>query len=117
MYPAPLLILLKQGSIRTLGFSLLPALITAILTFEIYGISGKERALTRYLFIFGEIISFVAGELYSLVFLSALLLILAGFGVALIAVGGIIGIRYLIKCKKGCPRSEDTGFLMAHFKI
>jgi len=71
------------------GFFLLPALITAILTFEIYGISGKERALTGYLFIFGEIISFVAGELYSLVFLSAPLLILAGFGAALMAAGGI----------------------------
>ena len=99
------------------GFFLLPALITAILTFEIYGISGKERALTGYLFIFGEIISFVAGELYSLVFLSAPLLILAGFGAALMAAGGIIGIRYLVKCKKGCPRSEDVGFLVAHLKL
>ncbi|ADY01813.1 hypothetical protein VMUT_1609 [Vulcanisaeta moutnovskia 768-28] len=85
------------------GFFLLPALITAIVTFEVFRISGRDRVLIGYLFTTGEIISFIAGELYSMVFISQSLLILAGFGLALMAVGGIMGIRYIIKYGTACP--------------
>ena len=99
------------------GFFLLPAVVTAIIAFEIYGISGKDRKAVGYLFISGEVLSFIAGELYSLVFLSTPLLVLAGTGVALIAAGGIIGLRYMSMCKKECPRSEDASLLMTHVKL
>ncbi|MGC9209036.1 MAG: hypothetical protein ACP5GH_04210 [Nitrososphaeria archaeon] len=99
------------------GFFLLPALITAIVTFEVYGISGIDRKLTGLLFLAGEIISFVSGELYTMVFLSEPLLVIAGFGASLMALGGIVGIRYMIRCKKGCPRAEDAQMLALKLSV
>ncbi|MCL4344630.1 MAG: hypothetical protein JRM84_07160 [Nitrososphaerota archaeon] len=77
------------------AFFLLPSLVTAIMAFEIYGISGRNRTIVGYLFLSGEIIAFVFGELYSLIFLSLPFIVGAAFGLALIMAGVVIGIIYL----------------------
>lgn len=82
------------------AFFLLPSLVTAILAFEIYNISGKTRNVIGYLFLSGEIIAFICGWLYAMAFLSFPFIVGAAFGVALILAGGIIGTAHLYKLNK-----------------
>ncbi len=79
------------------AFFLLPILVTTFLIFEIFGISGITRKRVGYLYISGEIIIFVLGEIYSMVTLNPYVLYGAGFGGVLIAMGALMGARYLNK--------------------
>ncbi|MDE1843714.1 MAG: hypothetical protein KGI10_00130 [Thaumarchaeota archaeon] len=79
------------------AFFLLPILVTTFLIFEMFEISGIKRKRVGYLYISGEIIIFVLGEIYSMVTLNPYVLYGAGFGGALVAVGALMGARALNK--------------------
>ncbi|MDA4111172.1 MAG: hypothetical protein OK439_01430 [Thaumarchaeota archaeon] len=79
------------------GFFLLPALVTAILGFEAFGLSGKLRRNVGSLLLGGITLAFVAGVLYSLVSLNPIALYAAFFGGVLIAVGLLLGANFLRK--------------------
>jgi hypothetical protein len=91
------------------AFFLLPILVTTFLIFEMFGVSGITRKRVGYLYISGEIIIFVLGEIYSMVTLNPFALYGAGFGGVLIAVGALMGARYLNKTglKTPPPRQEQ----------
>ena len=76
---------------------LLPSLVTTVLIFEIFGISGKTRTRVGYLYISGQIITFVSGEIYSMVALNPMVLYAASFGGVLMALGVLTGVKYLSK--------------------
>ena len=88
------------------AFFLLPMLVTTFLVFEMYSISGGTRKKVGYLYIAGQVIIFVFGEVYSLVNLNPLALYGAGFGGALVMAGVLIGAGHLYKSglKLGSPR-------------
>jgi hypothetical protein len=79
------------------GFFLLPALVTAILGFEAFGISSKSRYDMGRLLLGGITLAFVAGVLYSLVTLNPIALYAAFFGGLMIGVGLLIGANFLRK--------------------
>lgn len=79
------------------AFFLLPILVTTFLIFEMFGMSGTTRKRVGYLYISGEIIIFIFGEIYSMITLNPFALYGAGFGGALIAIGALVGARYLNK--------------------
>lgn len=76
---------------------LLPMLVTTFLVFEIFGISGSTRKRIGYLYISGQIIIFVFGEIYSMITLNPLALYGAGFGGALVVAGVLIGASHIGK--------------------
>ncbi|MDG6982239.1 MAG: hypothetical protein JRM74_02165 [Nitrososphaerota archaeon] len=79
------------------AFFLLPALVTTVLVFETFGMQGKVRRWTGYLYLSGMIITFVFGETYAMVTLDPLELYLAAFGGLLMGLGAILGTNYLRK--------------------
>ena len=78
---------------------LLPTLVTTFLVFEIFGMSGISRKRVGYLYISGTIMIFIFGEIYSMIIMNPFALYGAGFGGALIAVGALVGARYLCKTR------------------
>jgi len=78
---------------------LLSILVTTFLVFEIFGMSGISRKRVGYLYISGTSMIFIFGESYSMITLNQFALYGAGFGGVLIAVGALIGARYLYKTR------------------
>jgi hypothetical protein len=85
---------------QDLTFFLLPALVTTILIFEVFGISGKTRRTVGLLYLVGASISFVFGMLYSMVTLDIAYLYVAAFGAVLMGLGALIGAEYVRKSGK-----------------
>ena len=79
------------------AFFLLPALVTSILIFETYGISGKARKTVGSLYLLGAIITFVFGYLYAMVTLNMAFLYIAAAGGLLMGVGALLGAEYVRK--------------------
>jgi hypothetical protein len=77
------------------GFFLLPALVTAVLGLEGFGISGKKRRMVGGVLLIGIIVAFFAGLLYAMVNLSPIALYGATLGGALIGVGVLLGADFL----------------------
>jgi hypothetical protein len=77
------------------AFFLLPALVTGILIFQRFGISGGFRKTVGYLFLSGVVLAFVFGWVYSMVTLDVVALYLAIFGGGLMLLGGLVGAEYL----------------------
>jgi hypothetical protein len=83
------------------AFFLLPALVTGILIFQTFGISGKFRKAVGYLFLSGVVVAFVFGWVYSMVTLDVVSLYLAIFGGGLMLLGGLVGAEYLRRTLSG----------------
>ncbi|MDG6995628.1 MAG: hypothetical protein JRN52_06880 [Nitrososphaerota archaeon] len=79
------------------GFFLLPALVTTVLIFETFGLKGATRKRIGLLYLAGEIITFVFGEVYTMVSSNPYLLGAAVFGGILMGMGVILGINFLRK--------------------
>lgn len=79
------------------AFFLLPALVTTVLVFESFGIRGKARRTTGFLYLAGEVVAFVFGVVYALGTLDPMYLYVAAFGGALMGLGVIFGVNSLRK--------------------
>ncbi len=82
------------------AFFFLPALVTTVIGLGMLGISGSTKKQIGYLFIAGETLAFVFGETYTLLTLDVLSLGLAVFGGILMAIGGLIAVKYLIHIRE-----------------
>ncbi|MGA2627521.1 MAG: hypothetical protein ABSF63_10775 [Candidatus Bathyarchaeia archaeon] len=78
-------------------FYMLPALVTSILIFETYGISGKARKTVGSLYLVGAIVTFVFGYLYAMITLNMNFLYIAAAGGLLMGVGALLGAEYVRK--------------------
>lgn len=99
------------------GFFLLPPLITAALGLNAFGISGKYKRSVGYLFLTGETLAFLFGEVYSMFTLDPVSLYLAIFGGVLIAVGGAVGVRFLTVSPKALGSYSVAGGAQAPHRI
>ena len=81
-------------------FFLLPAIVTSILIFESFGISGKARRTVGLLYLVGSTITFVFGWIYAMVTLDMIFLTVAAFGGLLIGLGALIGAEFVRKSGK-----------------
>jgi hypothetical protein len=81
-------------------FYMLPALVTTILIFDVFGISGKTRRTVGLLYLGGASITFVFGMLYAMVTLDMVFLYVAAFGGLLMGLGALIGAEYVRKSGK-----------------
>lgn len=79
------------------AFFLLPALVTTILIFEVFGISGKIRRKVGLLYLGGATITLLFGMLYAMVTLDMIFLYVAAFGGVLMGLGALIGAEYVRK--------------------
>jgi len=79
------------------AFFLLPALVTAILIFDVFGIAGKTRRSVGLLFLVGSTLTFVFGWIYSMAALDMIFLYVAAFGGLLMGLGALIGAEYVRK--------------------
>jgi len=82
------------------AFFLLPALVTAILIFDVFGIAGKTRRTVGLLFLVGSTITFVFGWIYAMVMLDMVFLGVATLGGVLMGLGALIGAEYVRKSGK-----------------
>ena len=82
------------------AFFLLPALVTAILIFDVFGIAGKTRRTVGLLFLVGSTITFVFGWVYAMVTLDMVFLYVATLGGLLMGLGAFIGAEYVRKSGK-----------------
>ena len=78
-------------------FYMLPALVTSILIFETYGISGKARKTVGSLYLLGASVTFVFGYLYAIITLNMIFLYIAAVGGLLMGVGASVGAEYVRK--------------------
>jgi hypothetical protein len=78
-------------------FFMLPALVTTILIFDVFGISGKTRRTVGLCYLIGSTITFVFGMIYSMVTLNMIYLYVATFGGLLMGLGAFIGAEYVRK--------------------
>lgn len=90
------------------AFFLLPALVTTVLVFENFGMQGKARKWTGYLYLSGMIIAFVFGEVYAMATLDPVELYAAAFGGFLMGLGVILGMNYLRKSYVATPHSTPA---------
>jgi hypothetical protein len=81
-------------------FFLLPALVTSILIFDVFGISGKTRRNVGLLYLVGSSITFVFGMIYAMVTLDMVFLYVATLGGLLMGLGALIGAEYVRKSGK-----------------
>jgi len=81
-------------------FFMLPALVTSILIFDVFGISGKTRRTVGLLYLVGASITFVFGWVYAMVTLDMVFLYISAFGGLLIGLGALIGVEYVRKSGK-----------------
>lgn len=79
------------------AFFLLPALVTSILIFEVFGISGRARRTVGYLYLVGSIVTFVFGWIYAMVTLDTFSLTIAAVGGVLMGLGVLFGSEFLRK--------------------
>lgn len=79
------------------AFFLLPALVTSILIFQVFGISGKTRRTVGSLYLVGACIMFVFGWAYAMVTLNMVFLYISAFGGILMGLGALIGAEYVRK--------------------
>jgi len=79
------------------AFFLLPALVTSILVFEMFNVTGKTRRTVGFLYLVGSIVTFIFGYTYAMVTLDFLSLTLAAFGGVLMGLGVLIGAEHLRK--------------------
>jgi hypothetical protein len=79
------------------AFFLLPALVTSILVFEVFNVTGKTRRTIGYLYLVGSIVTFIFGYTYAMVTLDFLSLTLAAFGGVLMGLGVLYGAEHLRK--------------------
>jgi hypothetical protein len=82
------------------AFFLLPALVTAILIFDVFGIVGKTRRTVGLLFLVGSTITFVFGWIYAMLTLDMVFLYVATLGGLLMGLGALIGAEYVRKSGK-----------------
>jgi hypothetical protein len=82
------------------AFFLLPALVTSILIFDVFGISGKTRRTVGLLYLVGSSITFVFGMIYAMVTLDMAFLYVATVGGLLMGLGALIGAEYVRKSGK-----------------
>jgi hypothetical protein len=78
-------------------FFLLPALVTSVLIFDTFGISGKTRRNVGALYLIGAIITFVFGMTYTMFTLDFISLSIAALGGMLMGVGALLGAEYVRK--------------------
>jgi len=78
-------------------FFMLPALVTSILIFETFGISGKARRNVGRLYLGGVIITFVFGVVYTLFTLDMVSLSIAALGGLMIGIGALYGAEFVRK--------------------
>jgi hypothetical protein len=79
------------------AFFLLPALVTSILIFDVFGISGKIRKQVGLLYLLGASITFIFGMTYAMLTLDPISLYLAAFGGLLMGIGALLGAEYVRK--------------------
>jgi len=89
------------------AFFMLPALVTSILIFDAFGISGKTRRTVGLLYLVGTTITFVFGWVYAMVTLDAVLLYISAFGGILIGCGALIGAEYVRKSGKATMHTQS----------
>jgi hypothetical protein len=85
---------------QDLAFFLLPSLVTTILLFEVFGISGKTRRTVGLLYLAGTSIAFICGMLYTMVTLDMTFLYLAVVGAILMGFGALVGAEYVRRSGK-----------------
>ena len=90
------------------AFFLLPALVTAILIFDVFGIAGKTRRTVGLLFLAGSTITFVFGWIYAMLTLDMAFLYVATFGGLLMGLGAFIGAEYVRKSGKVAAHTQDS---------
>jgi len=78
-------------------FFLLPALVTTILIFETFGISGKTRRNVGRLYLVGIIVTFVFGMIYSMITLDMVTLSIAALGGLMMGIGALYGAEFVRK--------------------
>jgi len=79
---------------------MLPAIVTSILIFDVFGISGRTRRTVGLLYLVGTSITFVFGWVYAMVTLDMVFLYISAFGGLLIGLGALIGVEYVRKSGK-----------------
>ncbi len=85
---------------QDLAFFLLPALVTTVLIFDLFGLSGKSRRRVGLLYLVGASIAFVFGMLYSMFTLDMTYLYIAACGAVLMGFGALLGAEYVRKSGK-----------------
>ena len=78
-------------------FFLLPALVTTVLIFETFGISGKTRRNVGRLYLVGIIVTFVFGMIYSMITLDMVTLSIAAVGGLMMGIGALYGAEFVRK--------------------
>jgi len=76
---------------------LLWALVTTILIFETFGISGKTRKNVGRLYLAGIIVTFVFGMIHTMVTLDMVSLSVAALGGLLMGIGALYGAEFVRK--------------------
>jgi len=82
------------------AFFRLPALVTSILVFETFNVTGKMRRIIGYLYFVGSFVTFIFGYTYAMITLDFLSLTLAAFGGVLMGLGVLLGAEQLRKTGK-----------------
>jgi hypothetical protein len=90
------------------AFFMLPALVTSILIFDVFGISGKTRRTVGLLYLVGTSITLVFGWVYAMVTLDMVFLYISAFGGMLIGLGALIGAEFLRKSGKAAIHTQGS---------